>query len=664
MFGLGLSAMFGSGGGDGVSDYEINTDVIILAYGQSNEQGANLTGNLIDAGLDQDASGRIRRWDATGGVDVAAVQPLTGWPSGSQQAPLRAFKLAQELLARQNPAKKVVIVNCAVGGAKLTGGSLGVGGATYTTMISRMTACLAAFPGARVFMSWTQGEEDANDAVTAVNYTTAFNNMLAGVRAVAGAAAMEVFLHQMVPERFYGALADLPYRQVIDAAHKAIPLNTSGCIYVPASFGTQIDPVTDPSHFTAQGHRNAGTRAAAWLNRIAAWQAAAPATPAAPVQSSDGVITITVPDPQPPAYVVEYRAAGSTGAYTEQVVFPQTWVAPGDTFSVTVGGSGAREVRLRARSYAGTSSPTASISVGTAAPPVNTALPAITGTPTEGQTLTASTGTWTGSPSGYTYAWERGGTPVSGATASTYLLQAADVGASMTVVVTATNADGSTSAGSNAVGPVAAAPSDWWTANAYIDLDYENDRAYVNGTAYASIAAARTAGAIVQTGGIDRVALPTLAASYAIAATGVTGSVLPGSSLPQYLVAIDDGADGAATDQLLALTWSTTGGNGYANVVMYTGGTSQLAALPSSATSILKAVSTACRLAARAKANSTIVSVDGTTRGTDTSCTPTAATQLVVGNRDDGLRSWAGTIRRIVFVNAELTEAQLNGLLA
>ncbi len=44
----------------------------------------------------------------------------------------------------------------------------------------------------------------------------------------------------------------------------------------------------------------------------------------------------------------------------------------------------------------------------------------------------------------------------------------------------------------------AAAPpdpgEDWYDARALIDLDYENDRAYVNGTAYGSIAAARGRG--------------------------------------------------------------------------------------------------------------------------------------------------------------------------
>jgi hypothetical protein len=86
--------------------------------------------------------------------------------------------------------------------------------------------------------------------------------------------------------------------------------------------------------------------------------------------------------------------------------------------------------------------------------PVNTVLPAITGTPTEGETLTVSNGTWLSSPTSYTYQWKDDGVAIGGATASTYELTASEVGATITATVTATNASGSTSATSAGVGPV------------------------------------------------------------------------------------------------------------------------------------------------------------------------------------------------------------------
>jgi RHS repeat-associated protein len=97
-------------------------------------------------------------------------------------------------------------------------------------------------------------------------------------------------------------------------------------------------------------------------------------------------------------------------------------------------------------------------------PPSNTALPGITGTAVHGQTLTATNGTWTNSPSSYSYQWQScssSGTNcanVINATQPTYALGQGDVGTTLRVVVTATNAAGSTPATSAASAVVQAAP--------------------------------------------------------------------------------------------------------------------------------------------------------------------------------------------------------------
>lgn len=92
-----------------------------------------------------------------------------------------------------------------------------------------------------------------------------------------------------------------------------------------------------------------------------------------------------------------------------------------------------------------------------AAPPANTTAPAITGTAQVGQVLTASTGTWTGSPAPtYTYAWAVGGTTVAGQTASTYTPVAGDVGKTVVVTVTAHNSAGTASKASAATAAVVA----------------------------------------------------------------------------------------------------------------------------------------------------------------------------------------------------------------
>jgi Ig domain of plant-specific actin-binding protein len=104
----------------------------------------------------------------------------------------------------------------------------------------------------------------------------------------------------------------------------------------------------------------------------------------------------------------------------------------------------------------------ATAAVTEAAKPVNTGEPAISGSAVEGQTLSATSGSWTGDqPITYVYQWVRcpsnGGAPdgsncanISGATKTTYVLVSSDVGSRMRVRVTATNSSGSETAASNA----------------------------------------------------------------------------------------------------------------------------------------------------------------------------------------------------------------------
>ena len=83
--------------------------------------------------------------------------------------------------------------------------------------------------------------------------------------------------------------------------------------------------------------------------------------------------------------------------------------------------------------------------------PVNTTPPAVSGTGTVGQTLTCTMGNWQYAPTSYAYQWLRNGGVITGATASTRLLVAADSGNSISCRVTATNPAGSTPITSNAI---------------------------------------------------------------------------------------------------------------------------------------------------------------------------------------------------------------------
>jgi hypothetical protein len=93
--------------------------------------------------------------------------------------------------------------------------------------------------------------------------------------------------------------------------------------------------------------------------------------------------------------------------------------------------------------------------------PVNTAKPTISGTASVGQELSASTGTWTGGVTSYTYQWQKCTasavcTDVDGATARTYGVRLADVGSSLRVAVTAHNLSGSNATATSDQTPIVA----------------------------------------------------------------------------------------------------------------------------------------------------------------------------------------------------------------
>ena len=94
----------------------------------------------------------------------------------------------------------------------------------------------------------------------------------------------------------------------------------------------------------------------------------------------------------------------------------------------------------------GPAATSSAVSVPAALPPpgapVNTAAPGVSGTPTPGNMLSCSQGTWSGGTTGFAYQWNRNGSSISGATGSTYKVQIADEGSSLTCTVTASNATG------------------------------------------------------------------------------------------------------------------------------------------------------------------------------------------------------------------------------
>ena len=140
--------------------------------------------------------------------------------------------------------------------------------------------------------------------------------------------------------------------------------------------------------------------------------------------------------------------------------------ATGSSYTLGTGDLG---TTLRVKVTASNGGGSASVSSGATSvvvePPVDTAAPAISGTPRQGQELTASTGTWTAYPeASYTYQWERcygegaSCADLSGATEAKYLLGAVVAGSILRVTVTATSSAGSASASSHMTIPIESLP--------------------------------------------------------------------------------------------------------------------------------------------------------------------------------------------------------------
>jgi hypothetical protein len=95
------------------------------------------------------------------------------------------------------------------------------------------------------------------------------------------------------------------------------------------------------------------------------------------------------------------------------------------------------------------------------AAPANTSKPTISGTAKAGETLTASSGSWSNSPTSFSYRWQRCNSSgsscsnISGAANQTYLVQKGDVDRRLRVSVTASNSDGSANAVSDPTAVVA-----------------------------------------------------------------------------------------------------------------------------------------------------------------------------------------------------------------
>ena len=179
------------------------------------------------------------------------------------------------------------------------------------------------------------------------------------------------------------------------------------------------------------------------------------------LSSTTGTWTGTAPI----TYTRQWRRCDAGGASCANIAG-----ATGASYTLVAADVGATvRVRVTATNSAGSGSADSNASLVVVAPPAapaNTSLPVVSGSAVSGQVLATSDGTWTGTaPITFTRQWRRcdaGGAScvnISGATAASYTLVAADVGSTIRARITATNASGSATADSAATAVVTSAPS-------------------------------------------------------------------------------------------------------------------------------------------------------------------------------------------------------------
>ena len=247
----------------------------------------------------------------------------------------------------------------------------------------------------------------------------------------------------------------------------AMRCQIDGAPFIPCSSATSqtYASLGSGSHtFVVQASDSAGNTATDSYS----WSITPPANTAPPVISGSAVQgqTLTASSGSwtgSPSFAYQWSRCDSNGQNCAQIT-----LATSSTYTVQAGDvSSTLEVTVTAMTSAGSTQASSATGVvlGSASAPVNTVAPSISGSAVVGQTLTASSGSWSGSPApSFSYQWEQCDQSGQSCTAvggqvSTYKVQSTDVGFTLEVSVTATNSAGSSSASSLATAVVQDAAS-------------------------------------------------------------------------------------------------------------------------------------------------------------------------------------------------------------
>ena len=225
---------------------------------------------------------------------------------------------------------------------------------------------------------------------------------------------------------------------------------------VPADIGFRIR-----LHITATNAAGAVRAASAAGSVVAAAPPAATALPSLAGTARDGQLLTaqrgTWTGTQPMAYTWQWRRCKGTLCNDIAGATEQTYRLTPTDVAATI------RIRVSATNGAATvGQESAATAVVAADPPAATAPPTVSGRAEDGEMLTATTGTWTGTPTmAHTYQWQRCAAPdecepITGATKATYQLTTAEIASLVRVRVAAVNGGGAAAAASDATARVAA----------------------------------------------------------------------------------------------------------------------------------------------------------------------------------------------------------------
>ncbi|WP_173999460.1 sialate O-acetylesterase [Agrobacterium tumefaciens] len=196
----------------------------------------------------------------------------------------------------------------------------------------------------------------------------------------------------------------------------------------------------------------------------------------------------------------------------------------------------------------------------------------------------------------------------------------------------------------------------WWHRQVVAAIDYTNNRAYVNGTAYATIAAAVSAGALTATASGHSAAI-TVPSAFTLLSSGVTAATLITGGASQTLAMVDDGS----SNNSVRARWWDIGGAAYIGAHMASAGTPIGSNTAMMETGANAAASKAVKIAARLQANNHGACINGGAVKTVASATvPAGMNAIRTGSVADGVSgAWTGAkglieLTSVIFSDDEL----------